>query len=198
MIEVALFGAGRIGKIHAGNIARQPGVRAAATSSTPTRRPRRRSPRSTARRSAASRACSPTRSIRAVVIALVDRHARRPDPARRGVGQGDLLRKAGRPRSSIARASCAEAVKRAGVPCMIGFQRRYDPTFSAVKARIDAGEIGDARDARRDEPRSGRAAARLPEALRRHLQGHADPRLRRLPLDPRRRRGDASTRPAAC
>jgi len=27
MIEVALFGAGRIGAIHAGNIARQPGVR---------------------------------------------------------------------------------------------------------------------------------------------------------------------------
>ena len=27
MIEVALFGAGRIGKIHAGNLARQPGVK---------------------------------------------------------------------------------------------------------------------------------------------------------------------------
>ena len=26
---------------------------------------------------------------------------------------------------------------------MIGFQRRFDPTFSALKARIDAGEIGD-------------------------------------------------------
>jgi myo-inositol 2-dehydrogenase/D-chiro-inositol 1-dehydrogenase len=25
---------------------------------------------------------------------------------------------------------------------MIGFQRRFDPTFSAVKARLDAGEIG--------------------------------------------------------
>ena len=27
MIEVAIFGAGRIGKIHAGNIVRQPGVK---------------------------------------------------------------------------------------------------------------------------------------------------------------------------
>ncbi|MGU7775146.1 Gfo/Idh/MocA family oxidoreductase, partial [Burkholderia sp. MR1-5-21] len=27
MIEIALFGAGRIGKIHASNLARQPGVR---------------------------------------------------------------------------------------------------------------------------------------------------------------------------
>ena len=31
----------------------------------------------------------------------------------------------------------------AGVPCLIGFQRRYDPTFAAVRARMDAGEIGD-------------------------------------------------------
>jgi myo-inositol 2-dehydrogenase/D-chiro-inositol 1-dehydrogenase len=37
---------------------------------------------------------------------------------------------------------CAEAVARAGVSCMIGFQRRFDPTFAAVKARLDAGEIG--------------------------------------------------------
>jgi len=27
MIEMALFGAGRIGKIHAGNVVRQPGAR---------------------------------------------------------------------------------------------------------------------------------------------------------------------------
>ena len=31
----------------------------------------------------------------------------------------------------------------AGVTCLIGFQRRYDPTFAAFKARIDAGEIGE-------------------------------------------------------
>ena len=36
-----------------------------------------------------------------------------------------------------------EAVQAAGVTCLIGFQRRYDPTFAALKARIDAGEIGD-------------------------------------------------------
>jgi myo-inositol 2-dehydrogenase/D-chiro-inositol 1-dehydrogenase len=38
---------------------------------------------------------------------------------------------------------CAEAVERAGVVCMIGFQRRFDPTFAALKARVDAGEIGE-------------------------------------------------------
>ncbi len=43
----------------------------------------------------------------------------------------------------LARArACAEAVKRAGVHCLVGFQRRYDPTFSALKTRIVKGEIG--------------------------------------------------------
>jgi len=35
-------------------------------------------------------------------------------------------------------------VHKAGVTCMIGFQRRFDPTFAALKRRLDAGEIGDA------------------------------------------------------
>ena len=38
---------------------------------------------------------------------------------------------------------CADAVQAAGVTCLIGFQRRYDPTFAAVKARIAQGEIGE-------------------------------------------------------
>jgi myo-inositol 2-dehydrogenase/D-chiro-inositol 1-dehydrogenase len=37
-----------------------------------------------------------------------------------------------------------DAVAKARVLCMIGFQRRFDPTFSALKRRLDAGEIGNA------------------------------------------------------
>jgi myo-inositol 2-dehydrogenase/D-chiro-inositol 1-dehydrogenase len=33
-------------------------------------------------------------------------------------------------------------VRAAGVTCLIGFQRRYDPTFASVKARIARGDIG--------------------------------------------------------
>jgi myo-inositol 2-dehydrogenase/D-chiro-inositol 1-dehydrogenase len=39
--------------------------------------------------------------------------------------------------------ACAAAVTKAGVACMIGFQRRFDPTFAALKERLAAGEIGD-------------------------------------------------------
>jgi myo-inositol 2-dehydrogenase/D-chiro-inositol 1-dehydrogenase len=38
---------------------------------------------------------------------------------------------------------CAQAVATSGVRCLIGFQRRYDPTFAAAKQRLVAGEIGD-------------------------------------------------------
>jgi len=37
---------------------------------------------------------------------------------------------------------CLAAVEKAGVPLQIGFNRRFDPSFAAVKKRIDAGEIG--------------------------------------------------------
>jgi len=46
---------------------------------------------------------------------------------------------------SVARAeACAQAVKDAGVACMIGFQRRFDPTFNDASRRLAAGEIGNA------------------------------------------------------
>src|SRR5581483_10140110 len=39
--------------------------------------------------------------------------------------------------------ACAAAVVRSRVTCMLGFQRRFDPTFEALEARLAAGEIGD-------------------------------------------------------
>ncbi|HEX2333396.1 MAG TPA: inositol 2-dehydrogenase, partial [Burkholderiales bacterium] len=38
--------------------------------------------------------------------------------------------------------SCLEEIEKAGVPMFVGFNRRFDPSFSALKARLDAGEIG--------------------------------------------------------
>ena len=44
---------------------------------------------------------------------------------------------------SVPRAEAvAQAVAAAGVGCMIGFQRRFDPTFNEARRRLDAGEIG--------------------------------------------------------
>jgi myo-inositol 2-dehydrogenase/D-chiro-inositol 1-dehydrogenase len=139
-MDVALFGAGRIGKIHAGNLVRQPGVRLryvidvndAAAQALATQHGARAVDAATALNDG---------DVRAIVIASsTDTHA-------------DLILRGAQARKAIfcekpvdldlARArSCADAVKRAGVVCMVGFQRRFDPTFSAVRERIDAGEIG--------------------------------------------------------
>jgi myo-inositol 2-dehydrogenase/D-chiro-inositol 1-dehydrogenase len=44
---------------------------------------------------------------------------------------------------SLARAQvCQKAVAQNGRPVMIGFNRRFDPNFSALKAALDKGEIG--------------------------------------------------------
>jgi myo-inositol 2-dehydrogenase/D-chiro-inositol 1-dehydrogenase len=141
MIEVALFGAGRIGRIHAGNLVRQPGVRlkyvvdvdAAAAAEV-------------AARHGATVGTADTvfgdQAVGAVVIgSSTDTHA---DLILRAAAAGKQIFCEKPVDLAIERArACAQAVAKAGVTCLIGFQRRYDPTFAALKARIDAGEIGD-------------------------------------------------------
>jgi myo-inositol 2-dehydrogenase/D-chiro-inositol 1-dehydrogenase len=140
-MNVALFGAGRIGTIHAGNVAKQPGamlryvvdVNGAAA-------------QALAAQYGASVADADTvfadpQTAAVVIASSTDTHA-------------DLILRAAKARKGIfcekpvdlaldrARA-CAEAVRAAGVACVIGFQRRYDPTFASLARRIADGEIGD-------------------------------------------------------
>jgi myo-inositol 2-dehydrogenase/D-chiro-inositol 1-dehydrogenase len=141
MMEVALFGAGRIGKIHAGNVARQAGVKlryvidvdgAAATA--------------LAAQHHASVASAETAladpAVGAVVIgSSTDTHA---DLITRAAAAGKAIFCEKPVDLAVDRArTCADAVQRAGVACMIGFQRRFDPTFAALKERLVAGEIGE-------------------------------------------------------
>jgi myo-inositol 2-dehydrogenase/D-chiro-inositol 1-dehydrogenase len=141
MIEAALFGAGRIGRIHAGNLARQAGARlkyvadvnAAAADELASRH---------GAKVATVDAALADKAVGAVVIASsTDTHA---DLLLRAAAAGKAIFCEKPVDLDLARAvSAAEAVKRAGVTCLIGFQRRYDPTFAALKARLVAGEIGD-------------------------------------------------------
>ena len=140
VIDVALFGAGRIGKIHAGNLARESGARLRYVID----------PNAEAARAIAEQhGAQPTttaqvfadRAIGAVLIcSTTDTHA---DLILAAAAAGKQIFCEKPIDLAIARArSCAEAVARAGVTCMIGFQRRFDPTFAALKARLAAGEIG--------------------------------------------------------
>ena len=140
MTDVALFGAGRIGTIHAGNVASQPGVRLKYIVDVDRAAAAKLAGQHGAQ-TADAEAVFDDAAIAAVVIgSSTDTHA-------------DLILRAAKARKAIfcekpvdleldrARA-CAEAVRSSGVMCLIGFQRRYDPTFAAIKARITQGEIG--------------------------------------------------------
>jgi myo-inositol 2-dehydrogenase/D-chiro-inositol 1-dehydrogenase len=140
-MNVALFGAGRIGKIHATNVARQPGISLKyIVDAVPE------TAADLARQHGAQATVSETvlgdSSVEAVVIASsTDTHA---DLIMRSAAAGKAIFCEKPVDLSLERArACGEAVARAGVTCMIGFNRRFDPTFAALKTRLDAGEIGE-------------------------------------------------------
>jgi myo-inositol 2-dehydrogenase / D-chiro-inositol 1-dehydrogenase len=139
-IDVAVFGAGRIGRIHAANLARQPGVRLKYVVDVN-------------KEAAASLAALHGAQVADIDGAMGDASVGATVICSSTDTHADLIQQAAAQKKHIfcekpvdltlerARA-CAQAVERAGVVCMIGFQRRFDPTFAALKARIDAGEIG--------------------------------------------------------
>jgi len=141
MADVALFGAGRIGKIHAGNLVRQPGVRLKYVVDVDAVAAQSLADHHGAKTSSAD-AVFADGSVDAVVIgSSTDTHA---DLIQRAAQAGKAIFCEKPVDLALDRARvCAEAVARAGVTCLIGFQRRYDPTFAALKARIAEGEIGE-------------------------------------------------------
>lgn len=140
MIEVAVFGAGRIGKIHAGNVARHPNahLRYVVDVHEPSARE--------------------LADAHGAQVAGIDQVFADPDVGAVIIGSStdthaDLLHRAAAAGKAIfcekpvdldverARA-CQAAVEKAGVVCMIAFQRRFDPTFASLKKRLDEGEVG--------------------------------------------------------
>lgn len=140
MIEVALFGAGRIGKIHAGNLTKQAAVRLKYVVDVHVESAQALAQLHGAAASSVEAALADP-AIKAVVIASsTDTHS---DLILRAAAAGKAIFCEKPVDLTIERArACATAVEEAGVLCMVGFQRRFDPTFSALKERILAGEIG--------------------------------------------------------
>jgi myo-inositol 2-dehydrogenase/D-chiro-inositol 1-dehydrogenase len=140
-MEVALFGAGRIGKIHAGNVVRQPGVKLRYVIDVDADAARALAARHGARVASAEAALA-DHDVGAVVIgSSTDTHA---DFITRAAQAGKAIFCEKPVDLNVERArACVDAVRRAGVACMIGFQRRFDPTFAALKERLARGEIGE-------------------------------------------------------
>jgi myo-inositol 2-dehydrogenase / D-chiro-inositol 1-dehydrogenase len=140
MKTFALFGAGRIGRIHAANIAAHAAARlkyvvdvdAAAAGALA---------RAHGAAVADTKAVLADAAVDAVLVASpTETHA---DLIEAGVAAGKAILcekpvdlDAGRARAAVV------AAERAGILLAIGFNRRYDPSFRRIRRGIDAGEIG--------------------------------------------------------
>ena len=141
-IEVAMFGAGRIGTIHAGNLSRHPGARLRYVVDVHQPAAEALAIKHGAQVASVEKVLADP-AIGAVVIgSSTNTHA---DLILRAAAAGKAIFCEKPVDLDVERArACAAAVNKAGVTCMIGFQRRFDPTFAALKQRLDAGEIGNA------------------------------------------------------
>lgn len=140
MLHFAQFGAGRIGAIHAANLAASGRARLAHVVDV-------HAPAATALAAKHGAAVSDTATaladskVGAVIIASsTDTHADLVIAAARA-GKAIFCEK---PIDlSLARVdACLDAVAAAGVPMLVGFNRRFDPSFSELHRRIGAGAIG--------------------------------------------------------
>jgi len=140
MISFCQFGAGRIGGIHAENIARHPGARLAAIVDVDLPAAESLASRHAAVvRTQASALADP--AIDAVVIASsTNTHADLVEAAARA-GKAIFCEKPldlDRRRAE----SCLAVVAECGVPLMVGFNRRFDPHFARLERQLRDGRIG--------------------------------------------------------
>lgn len=139
-ITFALFGAGRIGRIHAANIARSdllrlkyvcdPHAESAATIAT-----------LTGGEVVGEATIFADPMVDAVLIASsADSH---PDLIRRAATSGKAVF-CEKPIARLATEviSCLDIVEKTGCRLFLAFNRRFDPSFSALKQRLVAGEVG--------------------------------------------------------
>ncbi|MGU3400084.1 inositol 2-dehydrogenase [Brucellaceae bacterium D45D] len=140
MLKVGLLGAGRIGRVHAINIAGHARSQLVAVSDVNEQAAYALADDYGAR-VATSEAILDDASIDAVLIATsTDTHSDFMEKAT-ACGKAVLCEKP--VDLSLQRAQrCLEAVTKTGVPVMIGFNRRFDPNFAAIKASVVAGEVG--------------------------------------------------------
>ena len=142
MLKVGLLGAGRIGQVHAEVVAAHEGARLAAISDV----------YAPAAEELAAKYHAQVRSsdeiiadeaINAVLIATsTDTHSDLIEAATQA-GKAVMCEKPVDLSLERARA-CLKAVSATGRPVMIGFNRRFDPSFAAIRDSLAAGQIGKA------------------------------------------------------
>jgi myo-inositol 2-dehydrogenase/D-chiro-inositol 1-dehydrogenase len=140
MLRFGLLGAGRIGQIHGRNIAASPGARLVALADVDANAAAKLAETTGAEVRDPS-AIIAAGDIDAVLIGTpTDTHADLIEAAARA-GKAVLCEKPVDLASARVE-SCLKVVESAGIPLMIGFNRRFDPNFSALQQRVAAGAVG--------------------------------------------------------
>jgi len=142
MIQVGLLGAGRIARVHATAITRHPDSALVAVSDyVPVNADKLASQYGCSARTTDDIIADP--NIDAVLIATsTDTHS---DLIERSVAAGKAVLCEKPVDLSLERARlCQSNTAAAGLPIMIGFNRRFDPNFKSLKSSLDGGEIGKA------------------------------------------------------
>ncbi|MDR3493910.1 MAG: inositol 2-dehydrogenase [Ancalomicrobiaceae bacterium] len=141
MLRIGVLGAGRIGKIHGGNAAAHPQARLVAVAD-PHAPSAEALAEATGAKAVAADEVIGSKEIDAVLICTpTTTHADFIEAAARA-GKAVFCEKPVDLSADRIR-SCLKVVKAAGIPLMIGFNRRFDPNFAELKRRIDAGAVGD-------------------------------------------------------
>jgi myo-inositol 2-dehydrogenase/D-chiro-inositol 1-dehydrogenase len=140
MITFCQFGAGRIGAIHAANIAAHPGARLAAIIDSDGAAAERLAERHGTRVGAEAEALADPAITAVAIASSTDTHADLIEAAARA-GKAIFCEKPidlDRRRAE----ACVAVAQQCGVPLMIGFNRRFDPQFARLEQEIRAGRIG--------------------------------------------------------
>jgi myo-inositol 2-dehydrogenase/D-chiro-inositol 1-dehydrogenase len=140
MLKIGLLGAGRIGQVHAKSISSNPDSQLVAVSDVVAGAAEKlAAAHGIAARSSEDIIADP--AIDAVLVATsTDTHS---DLIEAAVAAGKSVLSEKPVDLSLERAlACQAAVSMSGKPVMVGFNRRFDPNFAALKSAFDKGEIG--------------------------------------------------------
>jgi myo-inositol 2-dehydrogenase/D-chiro-inositol 1-dehydrogenase len=140
VLNVCLFGAGRIGRIHAANLAAHPGVRLLFVVDVNAAAAQQLADQHGAKVATIDQALADERLSAVVIATSTDTHHELID---RCVARGlpMLCEKPLDLDLKLARASLARAGS-AGVPLFVGFNRRFDPSFRRIRDEAHAGGLG--------------------------------------------------------
>ena len=140
-MKFGIIGAGRIGKIHGGNVAARADCQVAFVADADPAAAAALA-KATGAKVAEIDAILASKDVDAVAICSpTDTHADLIERAARAE-QGDLLREADPPRRRTASAPASRSSSKTGATLMVGFNRRFDPNFSALRKRVAEGAIG--------------------------------------------------------